>query len=1315
MEEKNFNMKQTTSKDLSDPITNAKKLPKKRKFDLTELDYMMKNSSSNDNYQMSTDCNKELSTAGFQSTVCNIDETIPSYQFSLQTVSAAPQKAAVDYSVRESTIVAKSQQADSPISTPGPSILKIDLNEWREHRVLALCNDQYYPGVIRHAVDENLFIELDIEKELRKFCSILTSRKFDVISDASPSSKQINVQTKVCFRKPQSIDTNCSEFLANVFSVGIICKVLNKPTRFVVETTRKENYIVRRADLRLIRPPWWDELEESIEDQKIFSEGKIMMYNFESSDLPMHSMRIMSDHLIPENRVKSNFRTTGTSPSPIVAVQGSGVTGANEKSREDNESDDDLDRENITFTSDSEIKLSGSSKRSSMQSRGSTGSLIEHRSNTPRSQAATPRSQTATPHKYKKGDVIITPNGIRKKFNGKQWRRLCSKDPCTKESQRRGFCSRHLSLKGSSLRSISRNNTKLDSEDTSRDSNDSPGIASGRITGRFDPEETEAANMLVSLGSSRSATPAFSSPSAHGSASPQVDVSPIPSFGVCQKNVFMPIANPEQNESQVLQYAHEWKQSQINTKFLIQYNTGPVVKPEPSRIQQTHRLSPQGINNFTNNPPVSVIRMSPIKTQKICSDKNTEAVELNRNIIFKTYEKTSTIQCPEIQPVSSSCLRGNFNLSSKADVSKKCTLSDDIKEKDLPDHFSECIQDTTPLVNNHISRPTSIPSENNQLSMTSITNHILTTKRTPYLITKPQNTEPPPPCKVLLSNTPDEIETTSLDIVEQEMQPYAPIRSKGKQINSDYINTIQLSGDTNRVHLSDNLSKFPDNQLSGKPNEVLSMENKYSSSSTLTTNNLESKITFSSLSPPLSAPPVPTIFSCGSNDQFLKTSTEVPDDEYDDDVFESDISSLSNSEMSTSKRRCHSLSALQIDEPSSHMKMKDKIRRPMNAFMIFSKRHRAVVHQRHPNQDNRTVSKILGEWWYALGAEEKQKYHNLASEVKEAHFKAHPDWKWCNKDKKKVSQLMRDNDIRNKSNSADETSAVKTENSSNTKVVPKLTSDSHFSPENSKEPSNVFSINDDFKSKIQHPVRQVILNLKSAIDAEVPKSSMMSLNSTDKIYSKTSVNSSVETLPNVEEHKLNDFTPSKEMGCKSHIKGYRNSIDEDSTQVEHLIDDKESINHSPSYSYFCPVNPSNLSKFQPKCGALITVPMSEKMINKGSLRCLDTEKNEELTGLNDDSVMRENRGTNDDISKMESFYEDETYHLPTGARTSSSSNSSRTEKVEKFDHDGINNKSINTCDALEIPDKSPFILAPTPAQLGKAPLQKRQSMGKLMN
>jgi hypothetical protein len=105
------------------------------------------------------------------------------------------------------------------------------------------------------------------------------------------------------------------------------------------------------------------------------------------------------------------------------------------------------------------------------------------------------------------------------------------------------------------------------------------------------------------------------------------------------------------------------------------------------------------------------------------------------------------------------------------------------------------------------------------------------------------------------------------------------------------------------------------------------------------------------------------------------------------------------------KGRSQSLSALQAGkEPNSPSTKKDpRIRRPMNAFMIFSKRHRAMVHQQHPNQDNRTVSKILGEWWYALKSDEKTKYHELASEVKEAHFKAHPEWKWCSKDRRKSS------------------------------------------------------------------------------------------------------------------------------------------------------------------------------------------------------------------------------------------------------------------------------------------------------------------------
>ena len=40
---------------------------------------------------------------------------------------------------------------------------------------------------------------------------------------------------------------------------------------------------------------------------------------------------------------------------------------------------------------------------------------------------------------------LFSHTGIRKKFNGKQWRRLCGINHCPKESQRHGFCSKHLS------------------------------------------------------------------------------------------------------------------------------------------------------------------------------------------------------------------------------------------------------------------------------------------------------------------------------------------------------------------------------------------------------------------------------------------------------------------------------------------------------------------------------------------------------------------------------------------------------------------------------------------------------------------------------------------------------------------------------------------------------------------------------------------------------------------------------------------------------------------------------------------------------
>ncbi|XP_014404148.1 PREDICTED: HMG box transcription factor BBX isoform X5 [Myotis brandtii] len=72
-----------------------------------------------------------------------------------------------------------------------------------------------------------------------------------------------------------------------------------------------------------------------------------------------------------------------------------------------------------------------------------------------------------------------------------------------------------------------------------------------------------------------------------------------------------------------------------------------------------------------------------------------------------------------------------------------------------------------------------------------------------------------------------------------------------------------------------------------------------------------------------------------------------------------------------------------------------RARRPMNAFLLFCKRHRSLVRQKHPRLDNRGATKILADWWAVLDPKEKQKYTDMAKEYKDAFMKANPGYKWC--------------------------------------------------------------------------------------------------------------------------------------------------------------------------------------------------------------------------------------------------------------------------------------------------------------------------------
>ncbi|KAF5289605.1 hypothetical protein FQR65_LT11796 [Abscondita terminalis] len=998
------------------------------------------------------------------------------------TISAPPQVAAVDYSCS-----IRPPEDDQLLRKQ----FDIDLSEWCEHRVLAKQGDWYYPGVIRKASGNTLMVEFDgRENQPVCFSDVLATECYDVIGDASPYVSQLTLGTRVCVRHDQA-----------VFVEGVVCRKLEgQPIRFAVAVLgdRPREINVKRADLRLLLPPWWDELENL--------QGHMQVHD-----------------LLPT--IQPEYITSSSPPRMSTCTPLSNGRHYDEFC----ESEDELRREDIMFPAEGDgAKLSGSSKRSSMQSRASSSSSI-----TPRSQPTTPRSQAATPHKYKKGDVVANPNGIRKKFNGKQWRRLCSKDGCSKESQRRGYCSRHLSLKGNYLRSgpsFPRSSSKGEGEDTSRDSETSPNCNERRIAGRFDQDETEAANMLVSLGSSRSATPAFS-PNCQGS-SPLTMQSPI-TVG-SRQNVFMPISN--------------------HTHGLLKHTSpGPPGYNAPAPYQPVIR--PELVRPTQGG--TSVIRISPNPRQW-----TTPVVSEQQSVILQHALTTPASQV---------------------------TLESENSQ--IPSESPYCgLPDTHELMKYGESQQ-SFQTVRKRSGLLPVIVH--PTQLVPVLpaasqsVLKREIRAPPPASPLNISTVSPVIVKTeqvqlSGNIVINKEQP-SIMRVPSVQAQLQLQPEVSTSCTTTTVVSSSVPITSQSSFQSTQPTFVIPW---HSIVPVLTTRSAQFSPPLSELSPPLSAPPLTSLSSQvpapvldlideDDNPEPIPATTED-----DDDVFEPESPGPGcvSENILNNKRRSQSLSSLQSTTKDNTLsKSKERIRRPMNAFMIFSKRHRGLVHQKHPNQDNRTVSKILGEWWYALGQEEKKKYHELASEVKEAHFKAHPEWKWCSKDRRKSST----GSGRSKLGSTGESIDVGEIPSSPRTPHSPLPVNETINHQVLSEQDGLGDISDDDQMVIcEEPSSEIDLKCKEKVtDSDSESHSDLEPPIENRVFpqqrfSPVSSNNSTEITCRPKPIKAR--LPSTESSTKF------NSVVATSTMI--------------GYHYHSPVNPTGVSGFQPTGGAFKTMPVSPKIV-----------------------------------------------------------------------------------------------------------------------
>uniref|UniRef100_A0A3B4Y3I2 Protein capicua homolog n=1 Tax=Seriola lalandi dorsalis TaxID=1841481 RepID=A0A3B4Y3I2_SERLL len=620
---------------------------------------------------------------------------------------------------------------------------------------------------------------------------------------------------------------------------------------------------------------------------------------------------------------------------------------------------------------------------------------------------------TAAQQKYKKGDVVCTPTGIRKKFNGKQWRRLCSREGCSKESQRRGYCSRHLSMRTKEMEASGggrerggasstgtltpsdlrlgggRASSEFDWDETSRESSEASsrgGDSRPRLVlpsllpqdlSRFDFDECEAATMLVSLGGSRSGTPSFSPISNQSPFSPTPSPSPSPLFGFRPAN-FSPITAP----------------ASLTPRRHRQLSGTKMGTPGAERERHLSGIVPTFQTNLTFTVP-----MSPSK----------------RKLDTHPPPPLPTVQDYQTKPEQQQLVGVGGGLVGEPSLGHS------------PAAFRVLSPQSQPTTPSSLSFPRPRSATSRPPSSAASTPPPMLVSPTPP---SPLPQEPSPRRIVPLRDSPVIVRNPDVPLAKfsdgplgrrersrsrEHSQPQhtappglqAPVPINGATTNGAVLlrnptSTLVLVTWTNVEPRS--VPVFPWHSLVPFLEPSQSGVAAQPADGQQLVNQSKPRCGVALVSDGRTGPPD---LERGSPSCPPPTNDNPPTDrggadsetESDTDDFSPGVANDPAPSTGPMKRRTQSLSALPKD--GDRKREKDHIRRPMNAFMIFSKRHRALVHQRHPNQDNRTVSKILGEWWYALGPNEKQQYHDLAFQVKEAHFRAHPDWKWCNKDRRK--------------------------------------------------------------------------------------------------------------------------------------------------------------------------------------------------------------------------------------------------------------------------------------------------------------------------